>query len=75
MPAIEIASFFCGALVLMGLISMGPIMATYSGTLKCDIDPEKEKCEKLKRDTGIAGGVFIVVMFFVLMFVLKTESF
>lgn len=55
-----------------GLISMGPIMATYSGTLNCDTEqvPEKrEKCKELKKNTLIAGIIFIILTFSSMMLV------
>jgi len=49
------------AILLNGLASTGPIMATWAGTLKCEEKPEAEKAPCKKDQTWFAtlAGVFI----------------
>lgn len=52
-------------LAIYGIVSSGPIMTTYSGTLKCDQENEVDLalCKYKKHNTLIAGVFFTILTF------------
>lgn len=56
MNQLVIKTLLC--LLVIGSAATGPIMLTWSGTKKC----ENESCEKVKKDTLIAGIIMTLLL-------------